>query len=110
MNIISFDIGTNNFVYTILTANNELDFKLINLDGRVKNIDSLVIGRCQILTEIVKEAVSYIPECPLGIFIENQVRASSVAINLMNSLIAIVLNHTVDILLFVPNQQIIFLK
>jgi hypothetical protein len=50
MNIISFDIGTKNFAYSVITSENELNFKLINLEGRIKNVDSLVIGRSQVLT------------------------------------------------------------
>jgi hypothetical protein len=110
MNIISFDIGNKNFAFTVITSENELDFKLINLDGRIKNLDSLVIGRCQVLTEIVKEAISLGTECPLKIVIEKQVRANTIAINLMYSLITIALNYTSDILLFGTNQKIILLQ
>jgi hypothetical protein len=109
VNIISFDIGSKNFALTIIKSENELNFKLINLDGRIKKMDSLVIGRCQVLTEIVKEAISLVTECPLRIVIEKQVRANTIAINLMYSLITIALNYTNDILLFVPNQKFILL-
>jgi hypothetical protein len=110
MNIISFDIGTKNFAYTVITSENELNFNLINLVGRINIVDSLVIGRCQVLTDIVKEAVSLVTQCQLRIVIEKQVRANKIAINLMYSLITIVLNYTSDILLFVPNQKFILLQ
>jgi hypothetical protein len=110
MNIISFDIGTKNFAYTVLTSENESYFKLIELDGRMKNIDSVVIETCQILTKIVKETISLFSECPLKIVIVREVRRDTVAINSMYSRITITLNYTNNILSFVANQKFIFVK
>jgi hypothetical protein len=110
MNVISFDIGTKNLAYVVITSDNKLYFKLINLDGRVRSEESKTVGRCRVLTEIMNEAISLTTLFPIRVVIEKQVRANITAMGLMYSLLSLALTYTEDVIEFAPNQKFILLN
>jgi hypothetical protein len=124
MNVISFDIGTKNLAYTIITADKQLYFKLVNIDERIKRKEIKSFGRCRVLSEIMEEVVSLInngennsmneganENSPLlKVVIEKQMKTNVIAMNLMYSLITIAFQYTEDIVVFVPNQKFVLLK
>jgi hypothetical protein len=108
MNIISFDIDTRNFAFSIITSDNQLIFKLIDLDSRIKRKEKNPLGRCRVLHEILLEATSLLePNAPLRIIIEKQVQSNVVAMGLVYPLLSIALNFTEDVILFDPKQKFI---
>jgi hypothetical protein len=98
MNVISFDIGIKNLAYLVINSENQLYFKLIKLDGRVRSDESKTIGRCRVLNEIMKEAISLTTKFPIRIVIEKQMRVNITAMGLMYSLTTIGLTYTDDII------------
>jgi hypothetical protein len=111
MNIISFDIGTRNFAYSIITSDSQLIFKLIDEDSPIKRKEKKPLGRCRVLREILLEATSLLePNAPLRIVIEKQVQSNVVAMGLMYALLSIALNFTENVILFDPKQKFILLK
>jgi hypothetical protein len=110
MNVASFDIGTKNLAYVVITSEEKLHFKLINLDNRIKCEESKTFRRCRVLTEIMNEAISLTIGFPIRIVIEKQVRANITAMGLMYSLVSLALTYTEDVIEFVPNQKFILMN
>jgi hypothetical protein len=76
----------------------------------VRNEESKTVGRCRVLTEIMKEAISLTTLFPIRIVIEKQLRANITAMALMYSLLSLVLTDTEDVIEFVPNQKFILMN
>jgi hypothetical protein len=126
MNVIAFDIGFRNLAFAVITSENKLHFRLIDLESRLKRKEKKTIGRCRVLREIVEEALSFIePEGPLShplaapplaslakckIVIEKQVQTNVIAMGLMYALVSISQQFAKEIVLFSPNQKFILLK
>jgi hypothetical protein len=110
MNVVSFDIGTRNLAYAIITSDNKLFFKLIDLDSHITRNEKKPLGRCRVLREILTEVISSIgPKSSLRIVIENQVQSNVVAMSLMYALVSISLSFTDEVIIFDPKQKFILL-
>jgi hypothetical protein len=83
---------------------------MINLNSRIKCEESKTFGRCRVLTEIMKEAISLTTLFPIRVVIEKQVRANITAIVFMYSLLSLELTYTENVIEFVPNQKFILLN
>jgi hypothetical protein len=106
MNIISFDLGTKNLAYVLITPENQLHFKLIDIDSQIKRKESKPVGRCRILSEVMKDVMFLINNSlETKIVIEKQMKTNVNAMNLMYSLLTIALSYTNNVILFNPNQK-----
>jgi hypothetical protein len=106
MNVLSFDLGTKNLAYVLITAENQLHFKLIDVDSQIKRKESKPLGRCRVLSEVMKEVMSLITNSlEIKIVIEKQMKTNVTAMNLMYSLICIAQSYSNHVFLFTPNQK-----
>jgi hypothetical protein len=117
MNVIAFDIGYRNLAFAVITSENKLHFRLINLESRLKRKEKKTLGRCRVLKEIVEEALSFTEPgdplamlVPIKIVIEKQVQTNVIAMGLMYALVSISQQFAKEIVLFSPNQKFILLK
>jgi hypothetical protein len=121
MNVIAFDIGFRNLAFSVITSENKLHFRFIDLESRIKCKEKKTLGRCHVLSEIVKEALAFVdsgssPLVPLAslakckIVIEKQVQTNVIAMGLMYALVSISQQFATEIVLFSPNQKFILLK
>jgi hypothetical protein len=106
MNVVSFDLGTKNLAYVLITSENQLHFKLIDVDSQIKRKENKALGRCRVLSEVMKDVMSLINNSlETKIVIEKQIKRNINAMNLMYSLLTIAQTYTNNVILFSPNQK-----